>query len=75
MLQAADILLYHTNIVPVGEDQLQHIELTRVITKKFNNAFGQTFSRSRAFHKQRRKKDNGLGRPGEKDVKIGGKSE
>lgn len=42
-LMAADILLYKTNLVPVGEDQLQHIELTRMIAKKFNNAFGETF--------------------------------
>ena len=43
VLMAADILLYKTNLVPVGEDQLQHIELTRAIAKKFNSAFGQTF--------------------------------
>jgi tryptophanyl-tRNA synthetase len=43
VLMAADILLYHTNIVPVGEDQQQHVELARVIARKFNNQFGQTF--------------------------------
>ncbi|MFA6198341.1 MAG: tryptophan--tRNA ligase [Patescibacteria group bacterium] len=43
VLMAADILLYHTNIVPVGEDQQQHVELARVIARKFNHQFGQTF--------------------------------
>lgn len=44
VLQAADILLYQTNIVPVGQDQKQHIELTRTIANKFNNRFGSTFT-------------------------------
>lgn len=44
VLQAADILLYQTDIVPVGEDQVQHIELTRDIAKRFNNKFGATFT-------------------------------
>ena len=43
ILQAADILLYDTNKVPVGEDQIQHIELARDIAKKFNKKFGKTF--------------------------------
>jgi len=43
VLMAADILLYDAQIVPVGEDQRQHVELTRVIARKFNNRFGQTF--------------------------------
>lgn len=42
-LMAADILLYRAKIVPIGEDQLQHIELTRMIARKFNSAFGETF--------------------------------
>lgn len=44
ILQAADILLYRPEIVPVGEDQVQHLELTRVIARKFNARYGQTFS-------------------------------
>jgi tryptophanyl-tRNA synthetase len=43
VLMAADILLYDTEIVPVGEDQLQHVELARIIAKKFNNLYGETF--------------------------------
>lgn len=42
-LMAADILLYKTNAVPVGEDQLQHVELTRSIAERFNNRYGETF--------------------------------
>ena len=43
VLMAADILLYDTELVPVGEDQLQHVELARIIAKKFNNLYGETF--------------------------------
>ncbi|MBI4122392.1 MAG: tryptophan--tRNA ligase [Parcubacteria group bacterium] len=43
VLQAADVLLYKANIVPVGEDQVQHVELARVIARKFNKTFGATF--------------------------------
>lgn len=43
ILQAADILLYKPTTVPVGEDQFQHIEFTRMIAKKFNERFGNTF--------------------------------
>lgn len=41
-LMAADILLYKTNAVPVGEDQLQHVELTRSLAERFNNRYGET---------------------------------
>jgi tryptophanyl-tRNA synthetase len=44
MLMAADILLYSTDLVPVGEDQRQHIEYAREAAAKFNNAYGQTFT-------------------------------
>ncbi len=43
-LMAADILLYQTNLVPVGDDQKQHLELTRDIAIRFNNRFGDTFT-------------------------------
>ena len=43
MLQAADILLYQPQYVPVGEDQRQHIELTRDLSQRFNARFGETF--------------------------------
>ncbi len=43
VLQAADVLLYATDFVPVGEDQRQHLELTRDIAERFNHRFGETF--------------------------------
>jgi len=43
VLQAADILLYKADAVPVGEDQRQHLELTREIARKFNASYGETF--------------------------------
>jgi len=43
VLMAADILLYRAEAVPVGEDQVQHVELARTLARKFNNAYGQTF--------------------------------
>jgi len=43
VLMAADILLYDTTAVPVGEDQVQHLELTRVLARRFNETFGETF--------------------------------
>ena len=43
-LQVADILLYQANIVPVGEDQKQHLELTRDVAIRINNAYGQLFT-------------------------------
>lgn len=42
-LMAADILLYDTEVVPVGDDQVQHIELTRDVATRFNHMFGDTF--------------------------------
>jgi tryptophanyl-tRNA synthetase len=44
VLQAADILVYQADQVPVGEDQRQHLELTRDLAIRFNNRFGQTFT-------------------------------
>ena len=43
VLMAADILIYDSNIVPVGQDQKQHVEVTRDIAIKFNEAYGETF--------------------------------
>ena len=42
-LMAADILLYKANLVPVGEDQMQHLEITRDIAERFNKIYGETF--------------------------------
>ncbi len=43
VLMAADIILYDASVVPVGDDQMQHLELTRTIVRKFNNRFGKIF--------------------------------
>jgi tryptophanyl-tRNA synthetase len=43
VLQAADILLYGTHLVPVGEDQRQHLELSRTLARRFNGMYGETF--------------------------------
>lgn len=48
VLQAADILLYKGNLVPVGEDQAPHVEITREIARKFNTVYGEVFPVPRA---------------------------
>jgi tryptophanyl-tRNA synthetase len=48
-LMAADILLYKGQAVPVGEDQVQHVELARVVARKFNNKFGPTFPEPKTY--------------------------
>ncbi len=49
VLQAADILLYHAEAVPVGEDQLQHLELTREIARRWNGKYGELFPEPQAI--------------------------
>jgi tryptophanyl-tRNA synthetase len=49
VLQAADILIYKAGFVPVGEDQVQHVELSREIARKFNARFGQVFPEPQAI--------------------------
>lgn len=49
VLQAADILLYKGNAVPVGEDQVPHIEITREIARRFNNQYGEVFPEPEAL--------------------------
>jgi len=48
-LMAADILMYKADAVPVGDDQVQHVELTRVVARKFNHKFGKTFPEPKTF--------------------------
>ena len=52
MLMAADILLYDVNFVPVGKDQLQHIEITRDVASRFNRQMGETFVLPEPFTEQ-----------------------
>ena len=46
LLQAADILIYKGEVVPVGEDQVSHIELTREVARRFNHLYGKVLSRA-----------------------------
>ena len=50
VLMAADVLMYDADLVPVGEDQRQHLELTRTIARNFNKLFGKTFKEPAALH-------------------------
>jgi len=49
VLMASDILLYQTDLVPVGKDQQQHVELARILARKFNLKFGQVFKEPKAL--------------------------
>jgi tryptophanyl-tRNA synthetase len=50
VLMAADIILYDAAMIPVGDDQDQHLELTRTLARKFNSRFGETFIEPKALH-------------------------
>ena len=71
ILQAADILLYDAEIVPVGEDQRQHIELTRDLGQRFNTRFGDTFVLPEAKILPETAKIYDLQNPGSKMSKSG----
>ena len=71
VLQAADILLYDATIVPVGEDQRQHIELTRDLGSRFNSRFGETFTIPEARILPETAKIYDLQNPGSKMSKSG----
>jgi len=72
MLQAADILLYQAHYVPVGEDQRQHIELTRDLAGRFNNRYGQTFQVPDAYIMKEGAKIQDLQEPSAKMSKSSG---
>lgn len=52
VLMAADILVYKPSFVPVGHDQLQHLELTNTLARKFNHKFGETFEEIKAYNQK-----------------------
>ncbi|MEK7680504.1 MAG: tryptophan--tRNA ligase [Patescibacteria group bacterium] len=66
VLMAADILLYDTEVVPVGEDQAQHVELARVLARRFNSTFGETFVEPEALIKKEGCRIMGLDDPSKK---------
>ena len=65
-LMAADILLYNPIAVPVGEDQLQHLELTRALARKFNSKFGDTFKEPKVLIQKEGARIMGLDDPAKK---------
>ena len=71
VLMAADILLYQVDQVPVGDDQRQHLELTRDVAIRFNHRYGATFTVPEASHPQGRRPGHGPPAPREQDVEVG----
>jgi tryptophanyl-tRNA synthetase len=72
VLQAGDILLYQTDIVPVGVDQRQHVELTRDVAERFNSRFGETFTLPRGVYPETGAKVMDLQEPEKKMSTTGG---
>jgi tryptophanyl-tRNA synthetase len=66
VLMAADILLYDTDVVPVGEDQVQHVELSRTLARRFNKKFGDTFVVPQSKLTKEGKRIMGLDNPAKK---------
>jgi tryptophanyl-tRNA synthetase len=74
ILQAADILLYHADLVPVGEDQRQHVEITQDIAERFEHLFGYRFNRPEVLVQKVGARIMGLDDPEAKMSKSAGKS-
>ena len=74
ILQAADILLYHADLVPVGEDQRQHIEITQDIAERFEGLFGYHFNRPEIMVREVGARIMGLDDPEAKMSKSAGKT-
>jgi tryptophanyl-tRNA synthetase len=72
VLQAGDILLYQTDIVPVGIDQRQHVELTRDVAQRFNSRYGKTFTLPRGVYPEVGAKIMDLQEPDKKMSTTGG---
>jgi tryptophanyl-tRNA synthetase len=66
VLMASDILLYNTDIVPVGEDQKQHVELTKTLARRFNQTYGETLKTPEALIKKEGARIMGLDDPTKK---------
>jgi len=66
VLMAADILLYNTDLVPVGEDQVQHVELTRTLAQRFNRDYGSVFKIPQAAIRKQGARIMGLDDPSKK---------
>jgi len=75
VLQAADILLYQANLVPVGDDQRQHLELCRDVAQRFNGVYGEIFTVPEAYTAPVGAKIMGLQRPDKKMSKSDSENE
>lgn len=73
-LMAADILLYQPDVVPVGEDQKQHLEFTRTLARKFNSQFGETFKEPKTLFQKEGARIMGLDDPTKKMSKSASSS-
>jgi tryptophanyl-tRNA synthetase len=71
VLMAADILLYKADTIPVGEDQQQHVELARILARKFNNRFGKTFPEPKTLLQKHGARIMSLTDPSKKMSKTG----
>jgi tryptophanyl-tRNA synthetase len=71
-LMAADILLYHTDKVPIGDDQRQHLELTRNVAERFNSRYGETFKLPEAIYPEAGARVMDLQEPDRKMSTTGG---
>ena len=71
VLMAGDILLYQTDIVPIGDDQRQHLELARDIAERFNSRYGETFTVPRGVYPEVGRADHGPAGADEEDVDDG----
>jgi tryptophanyl-tRNA synthetase len=72
VLMAGDILLYQTDVVPIGEDQQQHLELARDLAERFNARFGQTFKLPRGLYPEAGARIMDLQEPAKKMSTTGG---
>ena len=68
VLMAGDILLYQTDLVPIGDDQRQHLELARDVAERFNHRYGETFRVPRRAVPRGRRADHGSAGADEQDV-------
>lgn len=71
VLMAGDILLYQADLVPVGNDQKQHVEITRDIAARFNNAYGETFKLPEPYIPKVGGRSNEPYRSGKENEQIG----
>ena len=70
VLMAADILIYNADLVPVGQDQTQHLEIARDIAGRFNGIYGDTFTLPEGVRARRGRQDHVAGRADQEDEQV-----